>query len=224
VAVKAEARVLECKIMGVLIRAAREKAHRTVNQVAERLGVTVTRVRQYEMGTQEISLPELQMLALYLRVPLSFFISGQSTVKPETPTQPTPEEARALRGLIATKLKQARLAAGRTPEECAKLIGRSVAMYGRYERGLNDIPITELGALSEFLGLSVNSLVQEASGRKAAGDVMDLEAWSRLPTEVRAFVLDSSSLPYLRMAMKFRDLPVEKLQELGEILLVVRRP
>jgi len=36
------------------------------------------------------------------------------------------------------------------------------------------------------------------------------------------FAFDAGNLPYLRMAMKFRDLPTDQLQEFGEILLVVR--
>jgi hypothetical protein len=35
---------------------------------------------------------------------------------------------------------------------------------------------------------------------------------------VRAFVLDAGNLPYVRMAMKFTEMPADRLKELGEIL------
>ena len=54
------------------------------------------------------------------------------------------------------------------------------------------------------------------------GDVLDLEKLARLPKDVSAFILETGNLPYLRMAMKFADLPTDRLKELGEILLVVR--
>ncbi|MBI4785969.1 MAG: helix-turn-helix transcriptional regulator [Chloroflexi bacterium] len=217
-----QALVLERKIIGVLIRAARESAHRTEKQVAQRLGVSPARLRQYEMGTRDISLPELEILALSLRRPLSFFLSGDSTIVEETPAPPSAEEIRVRRAMIAAKLKQARLAAGKTKEQAAQAVGRTVAMFGRYERGLTDIPVTDLERLAEFLRVNLNYFVQESAARRKGLDLSDLEGWAKLPPDIRAFILDPVSLPYLRMALKFRDLPAAKLKELGEILLVVR--
>ena len=217
-----QALVLERKINGVLIRAAREKTHRTVNEVAKRLGATPARVRQYEAGERDISLPELETLALFLRVPLSFFLSDDSIIAEEVHSAPTAEEVRIRRAMIATKLKQARLAAGKSKEESARVIGRTATMFARYERGLADIPITDLERLAQLFKVNFYYFVQEGAARKKGMGVLDLEVWAKLPQDMRAFILDPSSLPYLRMAMKLRDLPAVKLKELGEILLVVR--
>ncbi len=218
---KPEALILERKIIGVLIRAAREKARRTVKQVARRLGVTAARARQYELGTREISLPELESLALFLRVPLSFFLSGEPVTDDPLPKPPTSEEIRARRAMLGAKLKQARMTAGKSLAECAQLIGRTPGTVSRYERGLIDIPITELERLSKLLKVNLSHFVQD-NGQRGGAELMDLEAWARLPNDVRLFIMDTNSLPYLRMAIKFRDLPKAKLKELGEILLVVR--
>ena len=219
---KSDAVVLQLKIIGVLMRAAREKAHRTVNEVAVRLGVTPTRVRQYERGAREITLPELEDLALFLQIPLSFFLGGEATIEREAPSPPSPAQARARRAALGAKLKQARLAAGKTREECALAIGRKAATVGRYELGATHLPITELEALAQFLQVNLYYFVQDKAASGGDAGLMDLEKLARLPKEVRAFVLDSNNLPYLRMAMKFGDLPTDRLQELGEILLVVR--
>ncbi len=217
---EAEALVMERKIIGVLIRAAREKAHCTIRETAQRVGVSPGRVRAYEMGTRDISLPELERLALYLNMPLSFFLHGGSTqVQPAQPAPPTPDEMRVRRSMIGAKLKQARMAAGKNKEECAQAIARTTGMLARYERGQVDIPVAELERLANLLGVNMTYFVQDGGARR---EVFDLENWSRLPSDVRTFVLDPNSLPYLRMAQKFRDLPAAKLQELGEILLVVR--
>jgi len=220
--VESESLVLQRKIIGVLIRAAREKAHYPVAQVAQRLGVTPARLRAYERGTREISLPELEILALYLKAPLSFFFDKKSTVTEEPPKPPTEAELRVRRAMIGAKLKQARLADGKTKEECAQAIGRKPATMGRYERGLTDIPITELDKLAHLLHVNLYYFVERKAGDTQSGDVLDLEKLARLPKEVRAFVLDLGNLTYLRMAMKFADLPTNRLKELGEILLVVR--
>ena len=139
---KSDIVVLQLKIIGVLMRAAREKAHRTVNEVALRLGITPARVRQYERGAREISLPELEDLALFLQMPLSFFLNGEATIERELPQPPGQEQVRARRAALGVKLKQARLAAGKAKEDCAQAIGRKAATIGRYERGISDMPIS----------------------------------------------------------------------------------
>lgn len=212
--------VLQRKIVGVLIRAARERARRTVAQVAQCLGVTSARVRAYEQGTRELSLPELERLALYLQTPLSFFLSGEITLEEPLAQPPSATEMRARRALIGAKLKQARLAAGKSKQECAQAIGKTASMISRYERGAADIPLSELDVLARALKVNLYYFVEREDA--LASDVLDLERLARLPRDVRAFALDPSNLPYLRMAMKLRDLPSDRLKELGEIMLVMR--
>lgn len=214
--------VFQRKIIGVLIRAAREKAHRSVKQVAQRLGVSPERVRQYELGTREISVPELENLALYLETPLSYFLNRESKIENEIPARMPAEQIKVLRAMAGAKLKQARLAAGKSKEECAQAIGRKPAMIGRYERGLADIPITELERLGLFLGVTLNYFLGDTVASQEPVDAAEAEKLARLPKDLRRFVLDPGNLPYLRMAVKFSDLPSDKLKELGEILLVVR--
>ncbi len=217
-----QAPVVQKKIIGVLMRAAREKAHRSIRQVAQRLGVSPARAWHYELGTREISLTELKSLALYLQVPLSYFLDTESRVEEEILNPPQPEKIKWLRTMVGSKLKQARLAAGKSREECAEAAGVKLAALGRYERGLDDIPITELERLGKFLGVNFFYFLQEDASDEESGEVLMLEKLARLPKEVRAFALNADNMPYLRMAMKFRDLPRDKLKELGEILLVVR--
>jgi transcriptional regulator with XRE-family HTH domain len=143
-------------------------------------------------------------------------------IEEQVPEPPSPEEARARRTQLGTRLKQARLAAGKSKEECAQAIERKPSVISRYERGLGDIPITELDRLARCLQVNLDYFVEDRAAREGIGSVLDLEKLARLPKDVRAFVLDSANLPYLRMAMKFGDLPTDKLKELGEILLVVR--
>ncbi len=214
--------VLQRKIIGVLIRAAREKARRTPAQLAQCLGVTAARVRQYENGARDLSLPELELIALYLQTPLSFFISGESTIEEEVPQAPKPDQMRARRVTLGAKLKQARQAAGKSKEECAHAIGRKPGTLGRYERGVGEIALPELDTLARFLGVNLFYFVENTDDASATS-LLDLEKLARMPREVRALVLDPGNLPYLRLALKFRDIPAERLNELGEIMLVVRR-
>jgi len=202
------------------MRAARERSHRSLKQVSQRLGVSAARVRQYESGAREISLPELEMLAVYLQAPLSYFLNPDSQVEEDIPPPPQPEKIKSLRAMIGVRLKQARLVAGKSREDCARLLRVKTGTITRFERGLGDIPITALEKLAEFLGVNFFYFLQV--GGEDSTDVLDLEKLARLPKEVRVFALNPDNLPYLRMAQKFRDLPHDKLKELGEIMLIVR--
>ena len=215
-----ETPIVERKIIGVLMRAARERSHRSPKQVAQRLGASAGRVRQYESGIREVSLPELEMLALYLQVPLSYFLNPDSMAQEDLPLPPQPERIKSLRTIIGERLKSARIAAGKSREECARLLLIKPSTISRYERGLSDIPITELDRLATFL--DVNLFYFLLAQHEVQVDVLDLEKLARMPKEVRMFALNAENLPYLRMAQKFSDLPHDKLKELGEILLIVR--
>ncbi len=217
-----EAKQLERKIIGVLIRAAREKARRTEKQVAQRLGVTPARVKQWERGAREVTFPELETLALFFNEPLSFFFEGTLTLQETIAAPPTPEQTKARRVALGAKLRQARLAAGKSKAECAAAIKRKLGTLARYERGAGDIPLTELDQLAQFLNINLYYFIERAASADEGGDLHELEKFARLPRETRAFVLEPENLPYLRMAAKFSDLPADKLKELGEIFLGVR--
>lgn len=212
--------LVERKIIGVMMIAARERAHRTTKQVAQRLGVSTGRMRQYETGVREISLPELELLSLYLQVPLSYFLNFEAKVEEELPPPLQPEKMIKLRALLGERIKNVRSAAGKTRDECAEFLGIKPSTLARYERGLGDIPITELQRLAKFVGVNLFYFIVEQKDEQS--DLLDLEKLARLPKDVRGFALDSQNLPYLRMAQKFSDLPTSKLKELGEILLIVR--
>jgi transcriptional regulator with XRE-family HTH domain len=213
---------LQLKVLGVLIRMAREKSRRTIPDVATRIGVTPARIRQYERGDREITMPELERLALFLQVPLSFFLSGRVGSQENKVQPPTEAEIRAHRAMIGAKLKQARLSAGMAKEQLAQAMSVRAATIVRYERGLKDIPITELERLAQVLHVTLMYFIEDRSANKETAALLDLEKLSQMPPDLREFVLDPSNTPFLRMALKFRELPRNKLKELGEVMLVVR--
>jgi transcriptional regulator with XRE-family HTH domain len=172
------------------------------------------------LGDREVSLPELETLALYLRVPLSYFLNPESNIQEELAPPQHPDKMKSMRALISERLKQARAAAGKSREECAQAAQIKPSTLSRYERGLADVPITELDRMAKFIGVDLFYFLQNESG--AGSDLLDLEKLARLPADIRAFVLTTENVPYLRLAQKFRDIPAEKLNELGEVFLVVR--
>ena len=64
---------LRDRIIGLLLRDAREQADKTKRECARALGVSSGTITAYEEGRKSISLPELEVLSYVLDVPVSHF-------------------------------------------------------------------------------------------------------------------------------------------------------
>jgi len=69
-----QALALRHRIIGVLLRQARIEGGRSQEELADLLGVSAGRISSYEFGKTEIPLQELETLADYLDVSLSYFL------------------------------------------------------------------------------------------------------------------------------------------------------
>lgn len=65
---------LRHRIVGALIRQAREEAGQSPEELARLLGCSPERVREYEYGERPLPLPELEVLARALNRPLEYFL------------------------------------------------------------------------------------------------------------------------------------------------------
>jgi transcriptional regulator with XRE-family HTH domain len=65
---------LRQRIIGALLRQARQDKGKSVKDLATRLGITTRRVSDYELGRKPIPLSQLQDTADMLGVPMSYFI------------------------------------------------------------------------------------------------------------------------------------------------------
>src|SRR5262249_44489941 len=132
-----EVHLLRARILGVLIRDARQANGKTQAEVAEALKVTEDQVRDWEYGRVAPSLPELEMLAYFLGIPVSQFWSTKTlSAQDEERDAPPPDEYEGLRDrVIGTLLTLARKDAKLSQEELAKASGMTVEQIAAYEFG-----------------------------------------------------------------------------------------
>lgn len=69
------------KKLGILIRNAREINKFTQEECARVVGVSIYQFDSFETGESSISLPQLEIIAFFLNIPLSHFLG--STLYPE---------------------------------------------------------------------------------------------------------------------------------------------
>jgi transcriptional regulator with XRE-family HTH domain len=207
-----EAIAIRKRVIGVLLRGARTRAGKTQAECAEVLGCSPETISRYEYGQEGISLPELEALAIFLKVPITYFF-GEDLPEEEKP--PSSEALAIRRRIIGVLLRKARLEAGRSQEECADAIGCSSGKISEYEDGQSDIPLADLEALAEFLNVPITYFLEEDS---IPSDEMKDEL-SKLPPDVREFVIKPENLPYLRVAMLLSNIPTDTLREICSQLL-----
>jgi transcriptional regulator with XRE-family HTH domain len=216
--------ILRTKMLGAILRDARLKAGKSLKQAAALVGLSSGALASLERGhrSASISLPELELLAFYYRVPLRHFLS----------MQPAPSERRmdfdpriviSLRQrMIGAMLRRHREEAGLSIRALAEAVGFPTSRISAYERGERPIPLPELETLLKRLGRSVDAYVdQQGPVAEWVKNQQVSENLKALPADLRNFLVDPQNQSYMRLAKRLSELSSEKLRNLAELLLEV---
>ena len=213
---------LRTKKLGLLVRAAREAQRRSIEECAQAMGIPPNILRMYEEGEYAPSLPELEFLAYYLRIPIAGFW-GNETIDDDGHPVDTPniEQLRELRHrLIGALLRQEREKANLTIPQLAGMVGLTVERLTAFELGEEPVPVPELEALLTELKGQVEDLFDRNGpvGRWMA-DQNAMEKFLELPAELQEFVCRPVNRPYLELAIKLSEMSKERLRSVAEGLL-----
>jgi transcriptional regulator with XRE-family HTH domain len=233
------------QVLGALLRKARIQAGQSRLNCANILGVSTQTITDFESGTAAIAVTQLETLAGFLGVPVSYFFTAEDRAEgiPETETtepQDIAQERMWLRSkIIGIQVRQARLEAGKTQKECAERLSVSPRYVSEYEHGRRDIPLIELETLADFLGVPLRDFIEcetdpnkptanrrkVVSGRlapgQAGGPSVSIEEIEHLTPEMQDFIAKPVNSLYLHLAFKLSDLPADVLREIGESLLEI---
>lgn len=207
------------KILGVLIRDARLHAGRTVENCADILNISPEEFEQAELGNYVLSLPDVEVLAMYLQVPLSHFWGDK--VRGRYPRTRYEEIVIERHKTIGQLLRQAREKQERTVQELAAEIGVSPTQIRAFEAGEEPIPLFDLDRLARFLGHSLNFFIGDDQGPLADHELEQKiqQRLDGLPQDVRAFVSEPINQSYLEIAMRLSHMDVKSLRTIAENIL-----
>ncbi len=215
---------LRNRILGVMIRNVRDQARASRRECAAVLGVSVNRFASYEDGSRAISLPELELLARYLEVPLHVFRATESLNEESRESRlPNPELFLPLRHrIVGARLRKLRQDKDWTQADVAKLLGCSVSSVSDYEYGRRPIPVADLEVICRGMGVPLEYFMDRDSEiglwhRMRA----DFDRFQQLPEDVRAFVLQPINRSYLDLAMKLSEVSTERLRQIAEGILEI---
>ncbi len=218
------ARILRMKKLGILLRDARTAAGRSRKEVATALGISTSQLAAYENGTKAPSLPELEALAFYLRLPLEHFWSSE-TLANKTKEDKTPDLARLIslrQRIIGLMLRQYREAIGLHLAETARQTGIPVKRLRAYEMGKRQIPLPDLESLARVLNVPLHTFM-DTEGPIGQWLIQQRQVadFLQLPDDLRAFVAKPVNRPYLELAQRLSEMSVEKLRAVAEGLLEI---
>ena len=217
---------LRSRKLGVLLYDSRVYARRTVEECAAAVGVTPDEYRAFEGGNAAPSLPQIELLSIFLNVPLDHFWGKQALST--APRPPHAEQGGQLLGLrnrvVGASLRLARKNKGVSLEDLSAETGLPVEKIERHEKGDAAVPLPELEILAAALGLPMSELYDQHGpiGKWRGQQPTGAGTGSiNLPPELLEFVSKPVNRPYLDIALKLSDMPVEKLRILAESLLEI---
>ena len=213
---------LRAKIIGVLLRDARLAAGKQPKDCAHVLGISTSAYAAYELGKKPLSLPELELLAYYLDIPLTHFWGDEiMSESQERAADINSEELLKLRHrIIGLQMRQARTANSIALKELAAAVGIPTSRLKSYELGDHPIPVPELETLAWVLGMKIDHFF-ERQGPIGEWDASRraFEKFKDLPPDVQDFVMNPVNEAYLRVALHLAGMSTDKLKSVAEMLL-----
>ncbi len=212
---------IRAKMIGVLLRDARVKAGRSYDDCAHFLNVPAEEIERWEYGDEAPSLPQLELAAFYLNVPVSHFWGVDTLQATSDDYSSTQADYLALRDrMIGTLLRIAREESGLSVEALSEATRIPVEQITQYEQGEAALPIHELTVLSNTLKKNINYFMESGSH---LGDWLAMrEEWkhfTKLPPDIRKFVSNPINVGFLEIAILFSQMPADKLRRVGESVL-----
>lgn len=207
------------KKLGQLIQQAREHARRTVAECGEALGLTEAAYTAVESGERAISLPDLEVLAIYLDVPMGYFWGKAPLAAAD---EVNFDSYLLLRQrIVAATLRQMRLRARQSVAELAAVLGVDEAVMAAYEAGDTAVPYLHLEQLCRHLEASVDEFVDDDHGPLARHEFSQQaqRQISEMPPDMRAFVANPLNIIYLETAKKLSEMDVRRLRQVAESIL-----
>jgi transcriptional regulator with XRE-family HTH domain len=215
---------VRAKKIGALMRDARMASGKSLAECAGLIGVSEAEMETFEEGEKSPSLPELEVLAYSLEVPIDHFW-GDAALPRDDNGKRVLNSAQLLRlrqRVIGARLRQARLDAGYSPDFISEKTGLDIHQIEAYELGEIGVPVPELEIISEVLGHSVKDF-QDRHGPVGvwAAQQRAIQDFLTLSPDLQGFVSKPINKPYLELAQRLSEMSVEKLRAVAEGLLEI---
>ena len=214
--------LLRNKVLGAMLRQARKKSGKSLKETAALIGTNPGRLSAYERGLKAISLPELELFAFQLDLPIRGFL-GDDVSSTSSKSEIDPKVLISLRRrMIGALLKMHRIESNLSIRKLSRESQLPASRISAYERGSRSIPLNDLEILAEKLGRKPEEYV-DSDGPIGTQEIQHktVEMLSNLHPDLREFLSNPVNEPYLRLAKRLSELDVNRLRTVAEGLLEI---
>jgi transcriptional regulator with XRE-family HTH domain len=216
---------IRSKKLGVLLRDARLTAGKSMKECAEAIGISSSMWSAYERGDKSPSLPEIEVLAYYLDIPVDHFWGQQSRSNQEENRLEDSNLDRLIplrQRIVGVLLRKARQDADVSMKELGELVGVSYHRIKSYELGERALPLPELEIIANHLKYSIRQFQdQEGPVGRWIMQQEGIEAFLGLPSHLQKFIAKPVNTPFLELAQRLSEMSVDNLRAVAEGLLEI---
>jgi transcriptional regulator with XRE-family HTH domain len=214
---------LRARILGVLIRDARLSSGLTEQNCADELSTSLETFQRWELGQQSPTLPQLEILAYVMGVPVSHFWDTKTITAQQEARHVNADAFEQLRNrVVGTLLRLARQEEKLSQAELAAASGLTADQVATYELGQTPIPFIELTSLASAVRVSLDYFIDDASRIGVwLNQQESFRLFSELPDELREFVSQPSNRAFLELALRLSKMPVNELRDVGASILSI---
>lgn len=215
---------LRTKKLGILIKDARLSVNKNLKDCAQSVGIDPGILMSYEEGLRSPSLPELEILAYYFKLPLAHFWSNDVVSGNVSPLSSI--NLQALNGIrqrmLGALLRKQRMESGTSIDLLSEQSGISTSQLDAYELGESPIPVPVLEGLMSLLDSRIEIMFDHSGpvGQWLVEKKL-IQDFLKLPPELQSFVCKPVNQPYLELALALSGLSKEKLRTVAESLLEI---
>ncbi len=199
----------------------RAKQGKTKQECAQAMGVTVATYSAYEEGRRDVTLPELELLAYSLKVPVRLFFEHPERLLADDPPVPSEKVIALRQRIIGALLRQSRQDRGKPVKELATRLGVTTRRISDYELGRKVIPLSQLQEAADVLGVPMSYFIDEGVGPVGEQELLrsQFDKFTELSDDLRKFVVNPTNVTYLRVAQRLSDMTTEQLRNLAASIL-----
>jgi transcriptional regulator with XRE-family HTH domain len=209
------------QMLGALMQGVRAKQGKTKQDCAQAMGVTGATYTAYEEGRRDATLPELELLAYYLKVPVRLFFERPERLLADDPAVPAEKVIALRQRIIGALLRQVRQDRGKSVKDLAARLGVTTRRISDYELGRKPAPLSQLQEAADMLGVPMSYFIDEGVGPVGEQELLrsQFEKFTELPDDLRKFAVNPTNISYLRVAQRLSDMTTEQLRNLAASIL-----
>jgi transcriptional regulator with XRE-family HTH domain len=208
-------------VLAALMQGVRAKMGKSKQDCAQAMGVSVSMYNSYEEGRRDVTLPELELMAYFLKVPVRSFFERTERLLADDPVVPAEKVIALRQRIVGALLRQARQDKSKSVKELAQRLGVTGRRISDYELGRKPIPLAQLQEAAEMLGLPMSYFIDEGVGLIGERELLrsQFDKFCDLPEDMRKFIVNPTNVSYVRVAQRLSDMTTEQLRNLAASLL-----